>query len=372
MLFKRMFPLVLMLILAGCFRQAEDTFDTVGSQNTGAITITQNVATIEATSDVTIIDPNSTDVPTADSSSVEASATPRVIVSAPTDIQVATINTQAPAPTDTAIVIPTATIVVASNTPQLIPTATEATFITPEVVVQATQITATPTVAVIESTLQPTPTAIGAELVVGDCEYEVQNGDNLFRISLNNNVGLASLLTANGLTEASIIQPGEILTIPNCEDDENGESTDDVSVEVEPTAIILDDCDYEIESGDTLFSIAIENGVTLAALLAENNLVENSIIQPGQLVTIPNCEDGEEDSASTEATTNDSTEETETVEEEIPEQTLHTVASGDTLISIARFYGVSVNDILQSNSIPDPNNLTTGQQLVIPDPASEG
>ena len=44
--------------------------------------------------------------------------------------------------------------------------------------------------------------------------YEVRGGDNLFRIALNHGISLQSLLNANGLTESSLINPGQILIIP--------------------------------------------------------------------------------------------------------------------------------------------------------------
>lgn len=44
--------------------------------------------------------------------------------------------------------------------------------------------------------------------------YEVKGGDNLFRIALNHGISLQSLLNANGLTESSLINPGQILIIP--------------------------------------------------------------------------------------------------------------------------------------------------------------
>ncbi len=358
--------LSIMLILTGCFRQAEDSFDTVGSQNSGAITITQDVPVVEpsATSDITMIDPNATatDEEVNAASADEASATPRTISAAPTEEETPTDTVVA---TNTSIAIPTATTVVASSTPQIIPTATEPVFITPGVVLQATQVTATATQAQIQSTLQPTPTAIDGASVAGDCEYIIQDGDNLFRIALNNDVTLASLLSSNGLTEASVIQPGQALTIPGCDDAGSTSLIEDEDIDVEPTAIVLDDCEYEIVSGDTLFNIAVEYGATLAELLEENELAENSIIQPGDILNIPNCEDGDTDSADAESI-DDSGDEAEVVVETDSDETIHTVAANETMISIARLYGVTVNSILQANTIPDPNNLTPGQQLVIP------
>ena len=42
------------------------------------------------------------------------------------------------------------------------------------------------------------------------------------------------------------------------------------------------------------------------------------------------------------------------------------VQPGDTLTSIAEKFGVSLKDLISANSITDPNNISTGQPLVIP------
>lgn len=47
---------------------------------------------------------------------------------------------------------------------------------------------------------------------------------------------------------------------------------------------------------------------------------------------------------------------------------VHIVASGETLYSISRRYGVSVQAIQQRNNISDPNRIQVGQQLIIPTP----
>ena len=79
---KLTLPLLsVMLLLTGCFRQAEDSFDTVGSQNSDEITITQveNGNTEVPTSSVIVIDPNATSVNAQSDDATDASATPRVI-----------------------------------------------------------------------------------------------------------------------------------------------------------------------------------------------------------------------------------------------------------------------------------------------------
>ena len=49
-----------------------------------------------------------------------------------------------------------------------------------------------------------------------------------------------------------------------------------------------------------------------------------------------------------------------------PQMTVHIVQRGETLFSIARQYGVSVDAITHANGIPDPRQIYVGQRLVIP------
>lgn len=46
----------------------------------------------------------------------------------------------------------------------------------------------------------------------------------------------------------------------------------------------------------------------------------------------------------------------------------YTVVSGDTLTNIAQRYGVTVEAIILANNIPNPNQLSVGQVLIIPAP----
>ena len=47
---------------------------------------------------------------------------------------------------------------------------------------------------------------------------------------------------------------------------------------------------------------------------------------------------------------------------------IHTVSSGETVISIARTYGVPPSQIIQDNELALPEKLTVGQTLVITQP----
>ena len=50
----------------------------------------------------------------------------------------------------------------------------------------------------------------------------------------------------------------------------------------------------------------------------------------------------------------------------VPTGIYHTVQHGETVYRIAKYYGVSVNDLMRANRIADPRELGTGQNLFIP------
>lgn len=341
MVLKRLIPLIgIMLMLAGCFRQADEPFDTVNSQNAP-----QSIA---PTQDITIIDPNATNVPLPTTESQQVEPTETLIVINPG-------AGEATATTETILVPPTSTLLT-------IPTATEATFVTPEPNVEVELPTATPPEESVEATLEPTPTVEGGEVVTtsnSECDYVVESGDNLFRIAINHGVSLHALLQENDLSEASIIQPGQVIKIPDC--NANGTSSQPLASEEAPTEAAPSACQYTVTSGDTLYDIAIALDVALDDLLNENDLTGSSIIIPGEVLTIPGCIDNSVSSGSS-VSVSPGAEVTQT----ISNVTIHTVTADDTLLSIAQLYGVTVNDIIQNNSIPDPNHLTVGQQLLIP------
>jgi len=101
--------------------------------------------------------------------------------------------------------------------------------------------------------------------------------------------------------------------------------------------------DYEVQAGDTLYSIAQQHGVSTLSVIAANDFANPDLILPGQHVTIPT--DG-----------NGST----------PSDVTVTVADGDTIGNLAHHYGVSAASIVIANSLSNPNLIVVGQSLVIP------
>lgn len=176
---------------------------------------------------------------------------------------------------------------------------------------------------------------IGQVLVVNEQDVEepstntyiVKSGDTLYSIAKRYGMTVGDLKALNNLT-SNTLRVGQTLKIRNQETDTD---TEDYIV-------------YTIKSGDTLYRIAQAYNVTPNQIMNFNNL-NSTILTVGNTLKIPLSKIEEE-------------------EEEI-EYVNYTVKRGDSLYSIARSYGVSVNDIMSLNKL-NSNLLSVGQTLKIP------
>ncbi len=96
---------------------------------------------------------------------------------------------------------------------------------------------------------------------------------------------------------------------------------------------------YVVQSGDTLYAIASRHGTTVDALKAANGLTSN-VIWVGQTLQIGSSSP------------------------QTPTGAYHTVVRGDTLYSLARRYGTTVDAIMRANRLTSPN-IYIGQRLTI-------
>ena len=102
----------------------------------------------------------------------------------------------------------------------------------------------------------------------------------------------------------------------------------------------IDDNIYIVKKGDTLYGIANKYGISVDELKAINNLTSNDL-SVGQVLKIP-----------------------EIIEDDVPNENIYIVKSGDTLYSIANKYGMSVQELKDLNKLTS-NTLSIGQQLVV-------
>jgi LysM repeat protein len=135
---------------------------------------------------------------------------------------------------------------------------------------------------------------------------------------------------------------------------------------------------YEVKASDTLTKIAFAYKTTSAEIMATNNLKEGAVLRPGQMLVIPAAKATPKpavEAPKTAATANNTAAATAapaaaTPAADIPPTRttpgLYTVKKGDTLTSIAKTYGLSLDDLSKANKITDPKKLQLGQVLKVP------
>lgn len=102
---------------------------------------------------------------------------------------------------------------------------------------------------------------------------------------------------------------------------------------------------YTVEKGDTLSQIAVDYGTTVSNIVQLNNIPNPNLIYIGQKIKIR--------TTGVENTVHDCG------------HIIYRIKWGDTLTSIARRYGVSVQSIVLENNIANPNLIYAGNMIRI-------
>ena len=132
-------------------------------------------------------------------------------------------------------------------------------------------IAAPPTVTPPRPTASPTP-----------IQYTVQEGDTLFVIALNYGVTVEAIAAANQIDNPELIHPGQVLVIPT------GPLPPRAAAAVTRSgAGTAAPGTYIVQSGDSLFAIALEYGITVESIVVANQIKNPEFIRPGQVLVIP-------------------------------------------------------------------------------------
>lgn len=118
-------------------------------------------------------------------------------------------------------------------------------------------------------------------------KHTVVAGDTISRIAKKHGSTISKILTANSLTRASIIYPGQVLLVPvaNASPAPAGTPTPAPNPPKKPASPKTQT--HVVAAGDTVIGIAKQYGTTVRAIISANGLGRDAIIYVGQTLIIP-------------------------------------------------------------------------------------
>jgi murein DD-endopeptidase MepM/ murein hydrolase activator NlpD len=128
----------------------------------------------------------------------------------------------------------------------------------------------------VASLLVFTPAAMAQDPTPEPQVYEVQPGDTLFSIAQQFGSSVEAIAAANGITNPSLINPGQKLIIPTVEE-----------VHAPATRAVSSTRVHPVRPGEELPALAFRYGTTVWALRVENELNRLGLLWPGLELQIP-------------------------------------------------------------------------------------
>ncbi len=170
-----------------------------------------------------------------------------------------------------------------------------------------------------------------AQAPVYSTYYTVQPGDTLSGIARRFGTTTSAIANANGISNPNYIYVGQSLYIPS-----GGTGG--------PTSWPVDSFYYVVKAGDSLSKLARRFNTTVQAIAQINGLSNLSYIYVGQRLIMP----------------------TGYAYPPSVYGFYYTVKAGDTLSSIAKWYGIDMYTLAATNGISNVSRIYVGQRLFIP------
>jgi LysM repeat protein len=165
---------------------------------------------------------------------------------------------------------------------------------------------------------------------VNQLTYTVRAGDTITQIARKFQLSSNQLLQINNLQANSLLVPGQKLKlVANAIVPASQSKANAATVHV-------------VKRGDTVNSIAKQHGISITTVLAMNKLSATAIIFPGQRLLIGSVIPKHA---------------------KAPVPIEHLVEPGETLASIANFYGIDLNNLLSANGFNESSLVYGGQMI---------
>ncbi len=172
--------------------------------------------------------------------------------------------------------------------------------------------------------------------------HVVKPGETLYSISREYNVSVDELLSVNGMLKNDVIKAGQSLKIPA-----KKEALDQFDV-------------HTVQKGETLYSISRLYNVNVDELLSANGMTKNDVIKVGQTISIP------KKNSKNASVKGENNVKADSMTGENRKYDTYTVQKGDTLYSIAKINGITVDELKSLNDLKDEKDLKAGGKLKIP------
>ena len=186
----------------------------------------------------------------------------------------------------------------------------------------------------------PTPTP-------GPFLYTIQVGDTLSGLGARFDVDPIAILEANStvLLDPNNLTIGATILIPGyqppAEDAAAEGSEGDATSTAEEGEFVV----HVVQPGQGLIEIALLYGITTEELAAANGMAVDGILRIGQELVVPGVT--QRDAA-------------------VAQGSVHVVQPGESLLSIALLYGVTIEELQAANDLANPDSINIGQELIIP------
>lgn len=201
----------------------------------------------------------------------------------------------------------------------------------------------------------PNNLVVGQRLVIPPVDgvlYQIQKGDSIRAVAQKFGVQIGTILKANNVgSNPDLVAAGTQLVIPGAtplpvvhaapaaseQQAASAGSAKPVAAAAPAAASVPQTRKYQVQTGDTLNSIAQKFGVDVSTILSSNGISNPDTIHPGSELTI------------------------------LPVKGVqYTVQPNETLADIAWRYQVDLGLLLDYNNLSNPDVLHPGQKLVLP------